>query len=271
MENERITAQTSDLSEGRGVVGNEVADVSEQAEGEETGAVFSDSESPASGEKQPQSAKTNAEYAQRRRETEQKRARREQETIERERRTAREAAILEVLDHINPYTGEEMTDARDVEEYLTMKEIDKQGGDPLGDFSRFQKKRQREQERTEEEDRKRDEWYREDRERFLAAYPDVDLEALVGDEEFRLFAEGKTGERPLAEIYEGYLSLIRGRDRQARHMAAHMLANKKASPGALSHPNAGEQDFFSAEDVRRMSAAEVHKNYDTIMRSMKQW
>ena len=266
-----MTAQTSDLSEGRGIVGDGVADVSEQVGEDGADVAFSDSDRPETGEKQPQSAKTNAEYAQRRREAEQRRAQREQQMLEQERRTAREAAILDVLDHVNPYTGERMTDARDVEEYLTMKEIDRQGGDPLGDFSRFQKERLRERERTEEEERKRDEWYRSDRERFVQAYPDVDLEALISDEEFQLFADGKTGERPLAEIYEGYLSLLRGRDRQARHMAANMLANKKASPGALSNSNAAEQDFFSAEDVRKMSAAEVHKHYDTIMRSMKQW
>lgn len=266
-----MTAQTSDLSEGRGIVGNEVADVSKQAEGEETEAVFSETDPLESGEKQPQSAAANAEYAQRRRAAEQRRAEREQQTLDRERRAAREAAILEVLDHINPYTGEEMKDTRDIEEYLTMKEIDRGGGDPLGDFSRFQKKRQREQERTEEEERKQAEWYRTDRERFLTKYPEVDIEELIGDEAFRSFAEGKTGERPLTEIYEGYLSLLEGRDRQARHMAAHMLANKKASPGALSHSNGGENEFFSAEDVRKMSAGDVHKNYDKIMRSMKNW
>ena len=81
-----------------------------------------------------QTKEQNAENARRRREAE-----RQQEL-----KKAREETIIETLDGRNPYTGEEMKDSEDVAEYLTMKRIEKEGGDPLSDFSKYAKKQNRE-------------------------------------------------------------------------------------------------------------------------------
>ena len=70
-----------------------------------------------------QSAEQNRENARRRREA-------EKEALI---RRTREQTIIEALDGQNPYTGEEMKDSLDVEEYLAMKEIYKNGGDPVSD------------------------------------------------------------------------------------------------------------------------------------------
>ena len=49
-----------------------------------------------------------------------------------------------------------MKDSADVEEYLTMKEIESKGGDPLADFSKFHKAKEKERiaEQNEGGDRK---------------------------------------------------------------------------------------------------------------------
>ena len=80
-------------------------------------------------EEKTKSQKTNADYARERRRAEQKKA------LEK----ARYDAIIEALDGENPYTHEKMEDGADVEEYLTMKEIEKQGKDPITDYHKFLK------------------------------------------------------------------------------------------------------------------------------------
>lgn len=275
MENEYPTAQTNEDVGKTGFAGDGYADVTEPiGEGESAEAVFSDGEEEERDEeaRSPrQSAEQNAENARRRRENERRRAKQTEETVRRERLAAREEAILEVLDGQNPFTGEEMKDARDIEEYLMMKEIDRRGGDPLQDFSRYHKEKERQREEVAKREVQTETWYRKDRDAFVARYPNVDLNELIEDEGFVLFAEGKTGNKPLSEIYEGYLSLRGEQKREARQMAAQMLANQKASPGALSGTDGEEQSFFSAEEVRKMTPGEVRKHYETIMRSMQKW
>ena len=210
-------------------------------------------------EKPKQSAEENRAQAQRRR---------EREALISETRTK---AIIETLGGKNPWSGEEMKDAADVEEYLIMRQIEKDGGDPLGDFSKYRKKRDREAaEETKRQEQTR-EWYASDRKAFQEKHPDVDLSKLLSNEGFRGYAEGKVGKRPLSEIYEGYTALVGKTDEKAREIAAQALANKQASPGVLGTSGAAESDYFTASEVRKMSPADVRKNYEKIRASMAKW
>lgn len=196
--------------------------------------------------------------------------RREAERRARELEAARVNAIIEAVGE-NPFTHEEIKDAEDVAEYLAMKEIHKNGGDPIQDYAKHQKARLRETKAAEAEAEKQNEWYRNDREDFVKKYPDVDLPRLIADKSFAEYADGKVGRKPLAEIYEGYERLVRSADKKAENKAAQALANSKASPGALSGGGAPENDFFTREQVKAMSREEVRKNYDKITESMKKW
>ena len=139
-----MTAQTSAASEGNADAGNGNAGVTEKNGSEQAvHAEFSDSDSEEQSAAEQKANARNRENARRRREGEQRRA----QELQRERQEAREAAILEILDGQNPYTGEPMKDSRDIEEYLIMKEIDRQGGDPERDFAKFQKAKEREREK----------------------------------------------------------------------------------------------------------------------------
>lgn len=204
---------------------------------------------------------TNSDYAFRRREAERR---------ARELEAARVNAIIEAVGE-NPFTHEEIKDAEDVAEYLAMKEIHKNGGDPIQDYAKHQKARLRETKAAEAEAERQNEWYRSDREDFVKKYPDVDLSRLIADKSFAEYADGKVGRKPLAEIYEGYERLVRSADKKAENKAAQALANSKASPGALSGGGAPENDFFTREQVKAMSREEVRKNYDKITESMKKW
>lgn len=196
--------------------------------------------------------------------------RREQERA-RELEAARVAAIIEAVGE-NPFTGEPIKDADDVAEYLAMREIQKQGKDPLADYHTYQKEKAKKARTDEENARKQDEWFAADKEAFGKAHPDVDIRKLISDEHFIEYAQGKLGVFPLAEIYDGYSKLKQSFRKEADESAARAIANSKASPGALSGTTGSpEKEFFTAEEVRSMSREEVKANYDKIMKSMKKW
>lgn len=183
---------------------------------------------------------------------------------------ARKQAILEVTGGENPYTHEKITDERDIEEYLIMNKIAREGGDPLLDFAKASKQ----QARAAETERRQENFFAQDRADFVQAFPDVDLEALIHDEGFAAYADGKVGKRPLSEIYRGYQKLIGGyqqkAEQKARGIAQRAMANKAASPGSLK--GSGSRDHvYTIEEVKSMSPEEVHKNYDKIVRDTKYW
>jgi hypothetical protein len=261
------TAQTSAAAQTAAAVGGQTADVNDATFDDTVGAA----EGTPSGEsergvnkgegKQAQSKETNAEFARKRREQER----------QRELNELRNKTIIDTLGGKNPYTGEAMTDAADVEEYLTMREIEQNGGDPVTDYAghvKAQSRAQRERERTEAERR---EWYDKDRAAFTAKYPDADLSALIADEAFAQYAEGKVGEKPLAEIYEGYLKLTSRIEENANRRVAQATANAKASPGALTGAAQVEADFFTRDQVKAMTPAQIKANYEKIRRSMPKW
>lgn len=208
-----------------------------------------------------QTKEQNAENARRRREAER----------QKEMREMREKTIIDALNGTNPYTGEPMTDSVDVEEFETMREIEKNGGDPVQDYPKYRKQKERESIAKRAEDGKTAEWYKKDGESFRAEYPDVNLDELHSNPDFVDYAEGKIGSRPLSEIYKGYLKQEERIEKRAKDLAAQYIANQKASPGALHDTKAPDADFFTEEQVRRMSRSEVAKNYEKIQKSMKKW
>lgn len=216
---------------------------------------------PPKKEEKPLTKEQNSENARRRREAER----------QKEIQAAREQAIIETLGGKNPYTNEEMKDSADVQEYLTMKEIESQGGDPLADFSKFHKAKEKEKIAQQTKEQQQEDWYRKDYADFTAKHPDVDINTLIQDKQFQTFASGKVGTLPLSEIYEGYTELIAEFEKKSKQKAAQILANRKASPGALSSPNGNGEGLFTREQVQAMTPEEVHKNYDKIRASMRKW
>lgn len=254
-------AQTAVAEDGQNGNVSDATFTDTAAAGEGTPSKGDGKEANGGEDKKPQSKSTNAEYARKRREAER----------QRELTDTRNTAIIEALDGKNPYTGGEMKDADDVAEFLIMREIEKKGGDPVSDYSGHLKERQRDQRQREQEEATRREWYTKDRADFTAKYPDADLNALIEDETFRDYARGKVGEMPLASIYEGFLRLTSQIEDSAKRHAAQMVANGKASPGALSAPAQVESDFFTRDQVKAMTPAQIDANYDKIRRSIPKW
>ena len=256
------TAQTA-VAEGGQTDGNvNDATFDDTAKGDEGTPSGTDGKGSGKGEgKKPQGKDTNAEFARKRREQER----------QRELTETRNNAIIDALGGKNPYTGGEMKDAEDVAEFLTMREIERKGGDPVADYAghvKEQSRAKREQERTEAERR---EWYDKDRADFVAKYPDADLSALIADESFNEYSKGKVGEVPLAEIYEGYLKMTARIEEAANRKAAQAVANGKASPGALTGTAQVESDYFTRDQVNAMTPEQIKANYAKIRTSMDKW
>ena len=166
-----------------------------------------------------------------------------------------------------------MKDAEDVREFQRMQEIEKSGGDPVADYSKHQKERERAEREQAQKDEQQNAWYEKDRADFARKYPDVELAALIDDESFRDFADGKVGRVPLSEIYERYLAMTGNIEEAAKRSAAQTLANAKASPGALSGGGQVESDFITKEQVKshRHDAKWMDAHYDAIRASMEKW
>ena len=207
----------------------------------------------------------NSENARRRREAER------QAELKRVEAETREKAIIEDLNGKNPYTNEPMKDRADVEEYLLMKEIENNGGDPLSDFSKYQKDKERKKAEKAAKETEEKEWFKKDYDNFTTKHPDVDIQNLISNEQFQKFANGRVGNQPLSDIYEDFLDFASEYEKKAKQMAKQTLANKKASPGSLSSTNPTDSGYYTREQVQAMSKEEVHKNYDKIRASMSRW
>lgn len=203
----------------------------------------------------------NSEFARRRREAEQAKAIKE----------AEEKAIIRALGGINPYTEEEMKDSHDVAEFLEMQEIKKNGGDPLSDFAKHRKERERKAAEEKAREQSANERMQKDLTDLTSAYPDVNIDELIKDEAFNDYADGKLGRKSLKEVYEGYLGFVDRQRRAAESKAAQTLANAKASPGALSSAGESSDKHFTRDEVKAMTAKQIHENYDAIRRSMTKW
>lgn len=195
--------------------------------------------------------KTNADYARERRKAEQEKA----------IKKARYDAIIEALNGENPYTHEKMEDNADVDEYLTMKEIEKSGKDPIADYSKFLKTKVKEQEKAQQAESSQKEWIAKDRQEFASKHPDVNLDELLDDELFRTFALGKAGKYSMDKIYNDFQTFQQKAEERARDRAAQILANNAATPGKLSTQTPPQQ-----KSVSEMSRTEFEQFVEKVKR-----
>lgn len=264
MEEMELTAETTEdeveVTETEDVVGDADND-GESSAGFSEDADSSDSaddkdgeepeKKPAESDSKPWKNEKNAQEAAKRREAER----------QAEIKKARTEAVIEALNGINPFTHEKIEDEADVEEYLTMKEIEKSGKDPVTDYSRFLKNRTKEQEKAAKAEASQEEWIQKDREDFQSKHPDVKLDELIGDDMFRTFATGKVGRIPMTKIYADYQSFEKLSEERAKTKAAQILANSAATPGKLSG-----QTPPPKKSIKDMSMEEFRKFDEQVQR-----
>ena len=174
-----------------------------------------------------------------------------QKEIERVRKEAYEQGLAQgkVQSYIgkqNPYTGETIKDDYDVQEYLDMFELDSNGEDPINGYRELQKQRAREEAEEKlklEEENKQKKWYEDDTKDFVDKYSAEKLNELSKDKDFELFANGKLGSVPLAQIYEDYQKLISKYEKKSVATAKQIMANNTNTPGAIHEVEIKELDW----------------------------
>lgn len=163
----------------------------------------------------------------------------------------------------NPYTGKEIRDKYDVEEYLEMYELDSKGQDPIDGYRELQKQKARDEATRrikEDEELKQKQWYENDTKDFLEKYSTEKLQELTKDEDFNLFANGKIGKLPLADIYEDYQKLISKYEKKSVETAKQIVANNNATPGELREGEAQELNWETMSKEQFNKYLEKAKN-----------
>lgn len=158
---------------------------------------------------------------------------REKEIREKIERESYRKGIVDAVGGVNPYTGEKIQDDADIDEYLLMKKLDKEGKDPIEDYAAAVKGEKREKAEKAKAESKRIEELTE----FAGKYPNVDISALLQDAKFGKFAGKRVQHESLAEVYADYLEFTGNESAEIEKKAAVKAKTaemkKRASPGSL--------------------------------------
>lgn len=191
---------------------------------------------------------------------------------------AKEVEMVKALHKSNPWTGEAIEDEYDVEEYLAMQALANEGKDPMTEYTKQLKANKRtaaqaakeKAESTAQKQTRAQEGLKEFREK----YPDVNVQELFADEDFLKFGKKALEMVSLAGVYEAYLPIKTERERikAENKKAAALAANSSVAVGSVTSATpAADSEFFTPEQVRKMSKEEIHKNFDKIRASQAKW
>ena len=187
---------------------------------------------------------------------------------------AKEVEMVKALHKSNPWTGEAIEDEYDVEEYLAMQALANEGKDPMTEYPKQLKASKRTaaqaaKEKAESAAQKQTR-AQEGLKEFREKYPDVNVQELFADEDFLKFGKNALEMVSLAGVYEAYLPIKTERDRIQK--AAAMAANSSVAVGSVTSATpAADSEFFTPEQVRKMSKEEIHENYEKIRKSQEKW
>ena len=187
---------------------------------------------------------------------------------------AKEVEMVKALHKSNPWTGEAIEDEYDVEEYLAMQALANEGKDPMTEYTKQLKANKRTaaqaaKEKAESAAQKQTR-AQEGLKEFREKYPDVNVQELFADEDFLKFGKNALEMVSLAGVYEAYLPIKTERDRIQK--AAAMAANSSVAVGSVTSATpAADSEFFTPEQVRKMSKEEIHENYEKIRKSQEKW
>lgn len=237
-----------EVAEQEEVVENTANETTEQVSEQDTEQV-EEVEEQEEQETEKQSNEENAKYASIRRKA-QEDAKKQIEQVRKEayEQGLNQGKVQSYIGRNNPYTGQAIKDEYDVQEYLDMYELDSNGKDPISGYRELQKDKARkeaEEKVKAEEQSKQEKWYQDDTKDFVEKYSAEKLQELGKDEDFNLFANGKIGKVPLAQIYEDYQKLINKYEKKSVETAKQIVANNSTTPGAIEDTEVQDLDWNS--------------------------
>ena len=230
-------------------VTSEVEETTEETVEESSEETTEQTEEPQAETKEPQSDEDNSKYRLARIKAEKE----AEKKIEQARKEAYEQGLKQgkvdsYIGRQNPYTGKEIKDKYDVQEYLEMYELDSKGQDPIDGYRELQKQKARDEAERKikaDEEAKQKQWYEDDTKDFVEKYSAEKLQELTKDEDFNLFASGKVGKVPLAQIYGDYQKLIGKYEKKSVETAKQIVANNSTTPGGIEETEVQELNWAS--------------------------
>lgn len=197
---ETTTTETTTAQEN--VASNEeVVETEDDGEIEFDESDTADDETLNENTKKKQSREKNREYARKRREQQEK-----------DKQTSYYNGVRAAIGEVNPYTNQNIESDEDVQTYLDMKEMEKQGLDPTNssDYIKFMREKQKVETEQAEKQQKAEMKMNSELAEFKAKYPTVDIENLISSNQkwnkliIPQIVQGKT----LLEAYESINDLI---------------------------------------------------------------
>lgn len=137
-------------------------------------------------------------------------------------------ALKEAVNGINPYTNKPIEDEFDMQIYIEMRELEKQGKDPVTDYADFIANKTRQTRQAELAKQKEVDNAQKDIDSFNKEYPDVDINLLLNDEHFSTFASGKLGNIPLTQVYKDFVQFQSYYEKKAEESSNEKVVKKFA-------------------------------------------
>ena len=227
------------------------------------------------GESAPEDEKTEEKDSKKDKPKQSKEKNREFAEKRRAEKATREETELKVLKEFvgkNPFTNTPIETLRDVKVYKTMKQIEKNGGDPVQDYHKYAGL---EEQQAIDNEKTRTENIKKDVEDFRSAFPDVNLNNLNKDKDFVKFSNKFIGKVPLKDIYEAYNgvrgSLKASAEETAKKEIARKIAKDNSSAGNLATAGDAGAPKYSLEQIGKMSQSEIDKNWKDVEASYNYW
>ncbi len=245
-------------------VTSEVGETTEETVEESSEETTEQTEEPQAETKEPQSDEDNSKFRLARIKAEKE----AEKKIEQARKEAYEQGLKQgkvdsYIGRQNPYTGKQINDKYDVQEYLEMYELDSKGEDPIDGYRELQKQKARDEAERKikaDEEAKQKQWYEDDTKDFVEKYSTEKLQELTKDEDFNLFANGKVGKVPLAQIYGDYQKLIGKYEKKSVETAKQIVANNSTTPGGIEETEVQELNWASMPKEQFEKYLEKAKN-----------
>lgn len=265
--NDSTNVTTTEVDEDIVIAGDDGEEVeedftdteSEETEVEENKPTEEETETKEGKDKPKQSKEKNKIFAEKRR-------------AEKIAREETELSILKEFVGKNPYTNEPIETLRDVKVYKTMKQIEKNGGDPVQDYHKYAGL---DEQKAIDSEKTRVEQIKKDVSDFKTAYPNIDLNELNKDKDFVAFSNKMLGKVPLKDIYDAFNSVRNSLKVSAEETAKKELARKIAkdntSTGSISTSGDANAPKYTLEQIGKMSKAEVDKNWKDVEASYNYW
>lgn len=191
---------------------------------------------------------------------------------------AKEVEMVKALHKSNPWTGEAIEDEYDVEEFLSMQALANEGKDPMTEYTKQLKANRRTAAQTAKE-KAQGEAQKQSRaqaslQEFNEKYPGVNVQELFADKDFIKFGKSALEVVSLSAVYEAYLPIKeeKARLKAENEKAAALAANSSVAVGSVtSATDPADGEFFTKEQVEKMSREEVRKNLEKIRASQAEW